>query len=166
MSTTVETIHEYDHDIETVFAVFTDPEFDLAKFEGVGARNVEVLSSSDDEGVFTVETTREVPLDVPAALKSLLGEWTSIVQNEEWIEGEDGEYLNELDMESEGVPAKMSGTMRLYATEDGCANEITITIECGIPFVGKKIESFVGQSTAGQLDSEYDFIQPYLDDLD
>ena len=166
MSTTVESIHEYDHDVETVYAAFTDPDFYLAKFEGVGARNVEVLSSSNDEGVFAVETSREVPLDVPAALKSLLGEWTSIVQNEEWIEGEDGEYLNELDMSSDGVPAKMTGTMRLYATEDGCVNEVAITIDCGIPFVGKKIESFVGQSTAGQLDSEYDFIQPYLDDLE
>ena len=165
MSTTIEAIHEYDHDLETVYAAFTDPEFYLQKFEGVGARNVEVLSSSADEGIFSVETSREVPLDVPAALKSLLGEWTGIVQNEEWIESEDGEYLNELDMDSEGVPAKMTGTMRLYATDDGCVNEVTITIDCGIPFVGKKIESFVAESTVGQLDAEYEFIQPYLDDL-
>lgn len=165
MSTTVEATHEYAHDVETVYAAFSDPDFYLQKFEGVGARNVEVLSTTEDEGVFTVETSREVPLDVPSALKALLGEWTVVVQNEEWVESEDGEYLNELNMSSDGMPAKMTGTMRLYATDDGCVNEVAITIDCAIPFVGKKVEAFIGESTAEQLDSEYEFIAPYLDDL-
>lgn len=165
MSTTVEASHEYEHPIETVIEVFRDPDFYLDKFEGVGARNVEVLASNFDDGIFTVETQREVPLDVPAALRTFLGSWTTVLQNEEWIEGEDGEYLNELEINSEGVPALITGTMNLIPTDGGCVNEVVMEIDCAIPLVGRKLESFVAASTAEQLDAEYEFIQEYLDGL-
>ena len=164
MSTTIEAVHEYASDVETVYAAFTDPDFYVAKFEGVGASAVEVLSSSDEDGVFTVETTRDVPLDVPGALKSFLGGTTTVIQNEEWTETEDGDYVNDLVMTSDGVPANMSGTMRLYATDDGCVNEVAITIDCKIPLVGGKLEKFVGGSTSEQLADEYEFIQQYLEE--
>lgn len=165
MSTTVEASHEYEHPIEKVMEVFRDPDFYLDKFEGVGARNVEVLASSDEEGVFAIETQREVPLDVPAALKTLLGSWTIVIQNEEWVEGEDGEYLNELEINSEGVPAIITGSMTLVPTDQGCVNEVVMEIDCGIPLVGRKLERFVADSTEEQLEAEYEFIQEYLDGL-
>jgi hypothetical protein len=165
MSTTIEAIHDYAHDLETVFGEFSNPRFYVAKFEGVGARNVEVTASGHDEGVFTIETSREVPLEVPGALKSLLGGWTTIVQTEDWAETEDGDYVNELDITSEGVPARMSGTMHLYATDTGCTNEVSITIDCSIPLIGGRLERFVGATTAAQLDDEYAFIQAWLDEL-
>lgn len=165
MSTTVEAVHEYTQDVETVYGAFTDPDFYVGKFEAIGARNVEVLSSAAEDGVFTIETTRDVPLEVPGALKSLLGGWTSIIQNEEWTEAEDGEYVNDLVLTSDGVPATISGTMRLYPTDGGCVNEVTMTIDCKIPLVGGKLERFVGGSTAEQLAEEYEFIQHYLEEL-
>ena len=165
MSTTIEAIHEYDHDLETVFAEFTNPDFYVAKFEGVGARNVEVIASGHEDGVFTIETSREVPLEVPGALKSLLGGWTTIVQTEEWAETDDGDCVNRLDIMSEGVPANMSGTMCLYATDGGCTNEVSITIDCGIPLIGGRLERFVGATTAEQLEDEYAFVRAWLDEL-
>lgn len=165
MSTTIEAIHEYDHDLETVYGEFTNPDFYIAKFEGVGARNVEVVGCSEDDGVFAIETSREVPLEVPGALKSLLGGWTTIVQSEEWTETEDGEYVNQLEIASDGVPANMSGTMRLYATDAGCVNEVSITIDCSLPLIGGRLERFVGATTSAQLDEEYAFVQSWLDEL-
>jgi hypothetical protein len=165
MSTSVEAVHQYDHPIETVYAAFTDPEFYLAKFSGVGARNVEIIASADEDGVFSVETSREVPLDVPGALKSLLGAWTTVIQSEEWLPGEEDEYLNELKIDSEGVPALLTGTMALYPSGDGCVNEVVMTIDCKIPLVGRKLERFIADSTADQLAAEYDFIREYLKGL-
>ena len=165
MATSVEAVHEYDHPVEIVYEAFTDPDFYLAKFSGVGARNVEIIASGDDQGVFSVETSREVPLDVPGALKSLLGAWTTVIQSEEWIEGEEDEFLNELNIDSEGVPALLTGTMTLYPSGDGCINEVVMRIDCRIPLVGKKLERFIADSTADQLAAEYDFIQGYLEDL-
>lgn len=167
MSTTVEAVHEYDHPVEKVFAAFTDPDFYLAKFEGIGARGVEVTACSDDDGVFSIETSREVPLDVPSALKAIVGAWTTVVQNEEWVAGDDDDYLNELDITSDGMPATMSGNMVLYATEDGgCVNEITIRIDCSIPLLGGRLERFIAESTDEQLQAEQEFIQTYLEEMD
>jgi uncharacterized protein YndB with AHSA1/START domain len=165
MATTVEAVHEYDHPVESVFEAFTDPEFYLAKFSGVGARNVEIIASGNEDGVFSVETSREVPPDVPGALKTLLGAWTTVIQNEEWIEGEEDEYLNELNIDSEGVPALLTGTMILYSSDDGCVNEVVMSIDCRIPLVGKKLERFIADSTAEQLAAEYEFIREYLEEL-
>ena len=165
MSTLVEASHEYDHPIERVIEAFTDPDFYLDKFEGVGARNVEVLSSSDEDGVFAIETQREVPLDVPAALRKFLGSWTAVLQNEEWIEGDEGEYLNELQINSEGLPAAITGTMTLRPTDDGCVNDVVMEIDCSIPLIGRKLEQFIAASTTEQLEAEYEFIQEYLDGL-
>jgi hypothetical protein len=165
MSTTIEAVHEYDHDVDTVYSQFTDPDFYLAKFEGVGARNVEIVASNNEDGVFTVETSREVPLEVPGALKSLLGGWTTIIQAEEWTEEGEGEYVNQLDISSDGVPAAMSGMMRLYATDSGCVNEVAITIDCSIPLIGGKLERFVGATTADQLEEEYAFVQAWLEEI-
>lgn len=165
MTTSVEVSHEYAHPIETVIGAFTDPDFYLHKFEGIGARDVEVLASDDDGDVFSVETRRDVPLEVPAALKKLLGSWTTVIQNEEWVEGEDGEYLNELQINSEGVPAVVTGSMTLIPTDDGCINEVVIEITCNIPLIGRKVEAFVADNTEELLDAEYEFIQGYLDEL-
>ncbi|UCC15124.1 MAG: DUF2505 domain-containing protein [Gammaproteobacteria bacterium] len=165
MTTSVEVSHEYAHPIETVIGAFTDPDFYLQKFEGIGARDVEVLASDSADGVFTIETRRDVPLDVPGTLKTLLGSWTTVIQNEEWVEGEDGEYLNELEINSEGVPAVVTGSMTLIPTDEGCINEVVIDIACSIPLIGRKLEGFVAESTDAQLDAEYEFIQEYLDEL-
>lgn len=163
MSTIVEAVHEYDHPIDSVIRAFTDPEFYLQKFEGVGAREVEVLAAADDDGVFTIETRRDVPLQVPSALKTFIGSWTTVLQNEEWVEGEDGEFLNQIEINSEGVPALITGSMTLAPKEDGCVNRVVMEIDCRIPLVGRKLEQFVAASTTEQLEAEYDFIREYLD---
>ena len=55
--------------------------------------------------------------------------------------------------------------MTLIPTDDGCVNEVVMEITCNIPLVGRKLESFVADSTEEQLEAEYEFIQEYLDEL-
>ncbi len=165
MTVTVEARHEYDYDLDTVIEAFTDPEFYEAKFEGIGARRVSVLSAETDEDIFVIETTRDVPLEVPGFLKKVLGEWNTMLQSERWAQDDEGNWFNELDMNGEGVPAKMTGTMYLSPTDDGCVNEVAITIAAAVPLIGGKLEGFIAESTAENLAAEYEFIQAYLDAL-
>lgn len=162
MTVTVRARHAYNHPVEEVWAAFTTPEFYQEKFEGVGSRNVEVLSSDSDEGEFSVETRRDVPLDVPSVLKTFLGEWNTMFQTEHWAEGAEGEYLNELEMSGEGVPADMHGTMVLTPSKNGCVNEVEIVIKAHVPLVGRKLEEFVARGAEAQLAAEYEFIRGYL----
>jgi hypothetical protein len=164
MSVTVHARHEYRHPLKKVWAAFSDPEFYQAKFESIGHRNVEVVSTESDGEEFSIEISREVPLDVPAFLRSILGEWNTLLQNERWT-GAGKAYENELEIEVRGVPALMTGTMKLSSAGKGCVNEVAITIRANVPFIGGKLEQFVCKDVAATLEAEYEFIRSYLDGL-
>jgi hypothetical protein len=163
MSVTVRARHEYRHPVRKVWAAFSDPEFYQAKFEGIGHRNVEVVSTESGDDGFSIEVSREVPLDVPGFLRGMLGEWNLLLQNERWTEAGKGVYTNELEIEARGVPAAMTGTMRLSASGKGCVNEVAITIRASVPLIGGKLEQFVSRDTEATLAAEYAFIQDYLE---
>lgn len=163
MSVTVRARHEYRHPVSKVWAAFTDPDFYQAKFEGIGHRNVEVIATESDADGFSIEVSREVPLEVPGFLRSMLGEWNTLLQNERWSAGGKGDYANELEIEARGVPAAMTGTMKLTSKGKGCVNEVAITIRASVPLIGGKLEQFVARDTEATLEAEYEFIQGYLD---
>jgi hypothetical protein len=163
MSVTVRASHVYRHPVRKVWAAFSDPDFYQAKFEGIGHRRVEVVSSERDEDGFAIEVSREVPLDAPAFLRGMLGEWNTLLQSERWTESGKDAYANELQIEARGVPAVMTGTMKLAPKGKGCVNEVAITIRASVPLIGGKLEQFVSRDTAATLEAEYEFIQAYLD---
>jgi hypothetical protein len=163
MSVTVRARHEYRHPVKKVWAAFSEPEFYQAKFEGIGHRNVEIISTETDEQEFCIEISREVPLDVPGFLRGMLGDWNTLLQTERWTEAGKDAYANELEIEARGVPASMTGTMALSAKGNGCLNEVAITIRATVPLVGGKLEQLVARDTEATLKAEYDFIKTYLD---
>lgn len=163
MSVTVRARHEYRHPLKTVWAAFSDPEFYQAKFEAIGHRNVEIVSTEEGAGEFTIEVSREVPLEVPGFLRSVLGEWNTLLQTERWNAEGAGGYANALQIEARGVPALMTGTMRLSGKGKSCVNEVAITIRAAVPLLGGKLEQFVARDTEATLEAEYAFIQDYLD---
>jgi uncharacterized protein YndB with AHSA1/START domain len=165
MSVTVRARHEYRHPVKKVWAAFSDPEFYQAKFEAIGHRNVEIVSTDTDDEGFSVEVSREVPLDVPGFLRGILGEWNTLLQNERWTDAGKGVYTNELEIEARGVPALMTGTMTLSSRGKGCVNEVAITIRASVPLIGGKLEQFVSRDTEATLAAEYEFIEDYLDSL-
>ena len=165
MSVTVRARHRYSHPVEKVWAAFSDPDFYQAKFEGIGHRDVEVVSTEHDDDGFSIELSRQVPVEVPGVLRGLLSEWNTLLQHERWTEEGQGVYSNELNIEANGVPAAMTGTMRLSASGQGCVNDVAITIRASVPLIGGKLEQFVARDTEATLAAEYEFIQEYLDQL-
>lgn len=161
MSLIVRARHEYRHPLSKVWTAFSDPEFYQAKFEGIGHRNVEVVSTESADEEFCIEVSREVPLEVPAFLRGMLGEWNTLLQTERWMAARGG-YANELQIEARGVPANMTGTMSLSGNGKGSVNEIAITIRASVPLIGGKVEQFIARDTEATLDAEYEFIRSYL----
>jgi len=157
----VKAAHRYTQGLDAVYAAFCDPAFYEAKLTGVGARNVRIRSQDTKAGRFRIETEREMRVDVPAVLRSVIGEWNSILQIEEW-KGRDGAYHNDLELKSPVVPVTIRGTMDLRADGRGCVNEVEMDIRCDIPFVGRKLAELVAGSTERGLAEEYGFIRDYL----
>lgn len=158
----INVIHHYDQDVDTVFRAFSTEDFYVKKFTECGARDVEVLESDRDEGRYAITTKRQVPADAPSVLKSILGEWNTITQTEEWEGSLGEEYYSELKIDAEGVPVTIRGTMNLQSEGDGCVNDVELDIQCGVPLIGKKLAEFVAADTKKTLDAEHEFIKRYL----
>lgn len=154
--------HHYDADVDSVFALFSDPDFYVEKFKAVGARSVEVLEFQADGPNLQFTINREMPANAPSVIKSIIGEWNMLTQKEDWGGDPGEEYWNEFDIDAHGTPVTIKGSMLLRADGDGCVNEIELDIRCGIPLLGRKVEQFVAEDAEDSLEGEYEFIKSRL----
>lgn len=155
--------HKYDADVGSVYTAFCKTDFYKKKFAAAGARNVKVLEKKKRGNAFFIRTQREVPSEAPGVLKKFLGDWNTIVQNESWQPDDDG-YQNTIEIESEGVPVTIEGSMSLRPRGKGCANKLNFEVSCSIPFVGGKLEAFIVNDMKKVLAAEQRFITSYLKD--
>lgn len=158
----IKALHQYSRDVDTVFGLFHDPAFMKTKYEGIGARNVQVPECSGSDGRYTVKIKREVPADVPALLKKFLNPWNTLVQSESWSGTAGGPYRCSFEIDIAGVPVTMKGAMELRAEGSGCVNDVTLEVKCGIPLVGGKLADFVGGDAEKPMQAEYAFIRAHL----
>ena len=158
----IKALHQYARDVDTVFGLFHDPDFMKVKYQGIGARNVEVLECAGSEGRYTIKVKREVPADVPSLLKKFLNPWNTIVQNETWEGKPGGPFRCKLAVEIAGVPVGMSGDMELRTQDSGCINDVRLEVKCGIPLIGGKLADFVGSDAEKATQAEYEFIRAHL----
>jgi hypothetical protein len=164
----IQDTHNYDQNVDIVFKAFIDPNFVKAKYEGIGARNVEIVECSEQGGAHTFETKRELPANVPGLLSKFLGAWNRIEQSEAW-QGEAGTSrvgINKIGIVSLpsgiSVPVTVTGTQTLRPNGDGCTNDIVFEINCGIPLIGKKLAEFVAGDIQKFMGLEYGFTKNYL----
>lgn len=155
--------HAYAHSTASLYALFTDSKEIEAKQEALGAREIQVLDcDTDDEGA-VVSFVRELPAEVPGILSKFLQPWNRIEQSEQWRCCDGEIYECELDIDIANVPVSVEGTLALKPTDNGCVNEVRMTVECGIPFVGKALAEFVAADCARLVASEYEYLTDRLD---
>ncbi len=150
--------HEYPCTSKELYELFTSNGFHADKFAACGAKNIEVLESDKGDDTFSITVEREVPADVPGVLKSLIGEWNTVTQTEEWEDVGDDEYICDFAVGTEGVPAEITGTMNVMATDEGCVNHIEMEISSSVPLLGKKLAQFIAKDAGKTLKKEYDYI--------
>ena len=155
--------HEYAHSTDTVYALFTDRKAIRAKQKVLGSRNLRIEECKRNAGGAVVSFVRELPADVPGALSKFVQPWNTVEQSEQWTCYADGVYQAELDVDIAGVPVTVAGTLELEPRDDGCVNHVRMTIECGIPFIGKTLADFVAQDCKRLIAEEYKFISDRLD---
>ncbi len=155
--------HAYAHSTESLYAMFTDAKEITAKQEALGARKIEVLDcDTDDEGA-VVSFVRELPAEVPGILSKFLQPWNTVEQDEQWRICDGERYECDLAIDIANVPVTVEGTLELKPTDDGCVNQVRLSVECGIPFVGKALAEFVAADCARLIDEEYEYLTERLD---
>lgn len=155
--------HKYSHSTGAVFALFTSAKEIEKKQKALGARNIRVEECDKDDDGAAVTIVRELPADVPGILSKFLQPWNTVEQSEQWRIYDGGVYQADLAIDIANVPVTVRGTLELEPVDDGCINHIHMTIESGIPFIGKTLADFVAIDCKRIIAAEYEYISDILD---
>jgi hypothetical protein len=149
--------HDYAADVETVYALISDPEYVERKYVELGGRDVSVDRSETGDGGCKVVTKRTITVDLPGFASKVLTPSQSPIQSETWLPASaDGERVCNYTVEAPGTPSRIVGTHKLTPTPSGCHHTIDIDAKVNIPLIGGKIEKFAAEQ--GRADIEAQFV--------
>lgn len=149
--------------VADVFAVIATPEHQQAKVayhsEGSSARVTDLAG-----GLVGVHTERVVPTtDMPSAVASVVGDTLKITEQQTWRPaGADGTRRADLEIDVDGAPVRLRGTVTLSPTSTGSRLVVDADLTCSLPFVGRKIETAAKPRIEESLDHEVQLLSERL----
>lgn len=158
----IETEQAFKASFEKVYGLLTDQDFLRKKYEGVGSRNVEFGECGQDEEIFRIEWSREVPSNPPGFAKKFLSEWNRLEEIMEWTLEDDGSARADYLCHVAGVPGKLEGEFELRPDGKGCVESIVMKATISVPLLGHKVAGFVEDDAEAQLEKEYRFTKSHL----
>lgn len=155
------TVHfEFEHDVETVYEVLTDPQYLVDRNLALGELSAEADMEEDEEST-TLNVVREVRRELPGFLARLFDPVQVMDMTEVWHPHEDG-WRGEWSMDVRGQPVTIYASFELVPTGDGCRYSVSHRAEAKVPMVGGKVEKYIlGQTTRGAND-ELEYLREYL----
>lgn len=151
--------HEtYPAGFDDTWALLTDREVAVERYEAAGHTDVEVLEWGPEGDGFTMKTKRVVHLDLPGFAKKVLKPANTMVQTERWGPVVDGSRASTFEVEVQGAPVRISGTSRLDPAEGGATSHtVEGRLDVKVPLVGGKIANWAGGDTQRELEAELGF---------
>jgi uncharacterized protein YndB with AHSA1/START domain len=155
--------HHLDGDVETVFALITDPDFLERKFTAGGAKDVTADCTEADAGGRKVVVRRHVTVDLPGFAKKFIQPTNSLLQAESWsAPDEAGRRACTYRIDVQGVPSHINGTVTLSPDGTGTRQDIVADVKVSIPIVGGKLEGLAVDSGTKLLADEAEFTNKEL----
>jgi len=143
--------HDFDHPIDTVWAMFSDPAAHVAKFEAMGHREIEVLEEESSDERLRMVIRRITDLDLPAIAAKVIPASPTVVTDDVWEDRGDGTYGGHFDVEMEGVPQRTRGTTLLTPNDDDTTHyTVALDISVKVPLIGDRI----AKAGRGQLEEQ------------
>ena len=163
MSKTMKVTHRLAGDVETVFALTTNPEFLERKFAATGAKDVTVACEVTADGGAHIVITRKVTVDLPSFAAKFVQPTNTFVQTEDWDAATaDGRRVCKYKVDVQGVPSSIAGTVTLTPDNGQTRQDIVAEVKVSIPLVGGKLEGFGVDSGTSVLADEAAFINKEL----
>lgn len=157
MSARILVTDHFDAGVEAVFALASDPEFLKRKYAHQGATDITVESSSTGGTVHNV-IKRKVLLDLPGFAKKVMSPTNTMVQTDDWAAADgEGRRVCTYEVEVQGVPSHISGTLTLTPDGSGTRQDIDAEVKVSIPLLGGKLEKFAVDSGKKWLADEAEF---------
>lgn len=134
--------HTYGASIEAVQAMFADEAFIRAKYEGMGHRDVDITECTRTDDGLTIRSTRVVEVDLPGFAKRVMKPVNTMSQVDTWTSDGTGGWKGTFDVDVQGAPVHISGTMTLTPGEGTCVHGVTMTTDVKVPLVGGKLRDW------------------------
>lgn len=126
---------------DDVFAMIVDPEFRAQVCRQTRATEQQVAVDETADGGAVVSVRRTIAAEVPAVVKSFVGERITVDQTETWgPRHDDGSREGRLSVQFTGQPATVEGSIRLEPRAGGAHEVIDAVVKVSIPFVGRMVE--------------------------
>ena len=142
-----------DTDVESVYALVSDPAFREEAVAAVGGQDIEVTIEPSGDG-HTVTVIQTQPAKVPDFIKKFVGDSVKVKQTERWG-GPDsnGDRSAEVKFTVIGQPADMLAQVDLSGEGD-VSFVVDGDLKVNVPFLGKKIEPEIAKIIAASLRSD------------
>ncbi len=139
--------HDYDASIDTVLAMFANRDAITERYTSMGHRNITITECDLNASQLRITSSRVVDVELPSFAKKVLKPTNTMVQTDVW-EHDGQAWKGTFNVEVQGAPVKISGTMRLVPNGEGCTHTVAIRVDVKIPIVGGKIADWIGKNDA------------------
>ncbi len=155
--------HDYAADVETVYALISDPGFIERKYVAIGGRDVAVDRSEADGGGCEVVTKRTISVDLPGFAKKVLTPSQTAIQVERWEPAtSSGERVCRYTVDAQGAPSRIEGVHRLVPTGSGCHHTIDIDAKINIPLIGGRLEKLAADQGSEDIAKQFAYTDEAL----
>ena len=154
--------HQYTQNVDAIYTSCMNADFIKAKMNALGARNIEVTIQQKTDSM-VIEIIRKTPVEVPNALKSLVQPWSKMTQTEVWKGQSGGPYYCKIDIKLQGIPLNIQGQMKLADHDGGTAVASITEVNCTIPFIGRALTNFIGDTSKKAIEQEFAYIGQHVD---
>jgi hypothetical protein len=155
--------HVYPVPVDAVIAMLRDESATVDKYVSMGHREVEILGFTADDDTIRIVSSRVVDVELPGFAKKALQPTNRMKQSDTWQREGDGSWSGTFDVEVQGAPVHLSGTMKLAPEADGTRHEVTLELQVKIPLIGGKIADWAAKNDVKRtLDAEFSFGDKWL----
>ncbi|WP_039805198.1 DUF2505 domain-containing protein [Nocardia araoensis] len=145
----------YSHSAEALRAALADERYWKDRVEQIGGELLELDTAEDRVHVRMVQTIAAAEL--PGAVTAVRPEGLVVIRTETYTREGGG-----FDAGVQGVPARVSGTVRLIEEDAAAAAVVDGVAEVGIPLFGRKIEAAVVARLLDMLAAEAEFTDTWI----
>lgn len=150
--------HTYSVPVETVIGLLGDAQATAAKYESMGHRDVKVLECEAGSDTLRVVSSRVVDVDLPGFAKRVLRPTNTMRQSDEWRRQSDGSWHGTFDIDVQGAPIHLSGTMSLTPSGGQTVHDVRVRVDVKVPIVGGRIAEWAAKGDVRRnVDGEFSY---------
>lgn len=154
--------HAFVQPIERVVACWTDAAFLTGMMEAQGSRDVGVTVERAAPGQIHVAIARQVPVKAPALIRSVIGSWLTLTQNDIWQQHADGSWTAVRNAKPKGLAAEGAAQIELAAmADDGTRCTADISVSSRAPMVAEMVEKLMLDDSTKLLIEEFAWINTH-----